>query len=60
MIQSDPAEAISESHAITFDGKTFHVEGYIPYDKTRQSYRSPAIATMLYDWYDGIMEDILG
>jgi NADPH-dependent 2,4-dienoyl-CoA reductase/sulfur reductase-like enzyme len=60
MIQSDPEEAISETHAITFDGKTFHVEGYIPYDKTRQSYRSPAIATMLYDWYDGIMEDILG
>ena len=60
MIQSDPLEAISESHAVTFDKGEFHVEGYIPFDKTRGTYRSPALAQMLFDWYRGLMEDILG
>ena len=60
MIQSDPDEAISESHAITFSHGKFHVEGYIPYDTQTRRYRSPAIAEMLFDWYDGLMMDILG
>jgi len=60
MIQSDPEMAISETHALSLvDGK-FKAEGYIPYDATHKRYRSEGIATMLYDWYEGIMEDILG
>ncbi|WP_353661610.1 hypothetical protein [Hydrogenimonas sp. SS33] len=60
MIQSDPDRAISESHAITYVNGRFKVEGYIPFDTSTQQYRSPLIAEMLFDWYDGIMEDIFG
>ncbi|WP_456485425.1 NAD(P)/FAD-dependent oxidoreductase [Hydrogenimonas sp.] len=60
MIQSEPDRAISESHAITYKNGKWEVEGYIPFDKSTKQYRSPLIAQTLFDWYDGIMEDILG
>jgi hypothetical protein len=60
MVQSDPDRAISESHAITYENGKWKVEGYIPFDDSTKQYRSPMIAQTLFDWYDGIMEDILG
>jgi len=60
MIRSDPDEAISESHSIHLENGKLVAEGYIPYDRTTHRYRSRAIADMLFRWYDGIMEDILG
>ena len=55
----DGKDAISDSHAISFDGKKFTVTPFMPYDKTTHRYRSPAITQTLFGWYDGIMGDML-
>jgi NADH dehydrogenase FAD-containing subunit len=59
MIDTNPNEAISDSHSISFNGKKFHIVSDIPYDKEAKKYRSQAIAQTLFAWYDGIVEDML-
>jgi len=59
MINTDPNEAISDSHTISYNGKKFKVVRYMPYDKETKKYRSPYISKTLFAWYGGIMSDIL-
>lgn len=59
MINTQPNEAISDSHSISYNGKKFNVVRYMPYDKELKQYRTPYIAYTLFAWYEGIMSDIL-
>jgi len=59
MINTEPNEAISDSHNISYNGKKFKVERYMPYDKVTHKYRSNALSQTLFAWYDGIMSDML-
>jgi len=59
MINTNPNEAISDSHNISYDGKKFKVVRYMPYDEVTKKYRSAYISQTLFAWYEGIMSDIL-
>ncbi len=59
MIDTNPDEAVSDSHNIDFNGKKFNVVRYMPYDKDTHKYRSNALAQTLFAWYGGIMSNIL-
>lgn len=59
MINTDPNEAISDSHNISYNGKKFKVVRFMPYDKVTHKYRSGYISQTLFAWYGGIMSDML-
>jgi NADPH-dependent 2,4-dienoyl-CoA reductase/sulfur reductase-like enzyme len=60
MINTNPNEAISDSHNISYDGKKFKVVRYMPYDEVTKKYRSAYISQTLFAWYEGIMNDMMG
>ena len=60
MINTNPNEAISDSHNISYNGKKFKVVRYMPYDEVTKKYRSAYISQTLFAWYEGIMNDMMG
>ena len=59
MVQTNPNEAISDSHSINFDGNKFKVTPFLAFNERTHLYRSEATSDMLFSWYHGIISDML-